>query len=447
MIDVKAQASNETDVQTIGLSVIGQSRSFAPPVTSFQMQQIARPVPGRGQVAPATFRRAGKSDSSTIPAGHREEVNAPAPSPAVSPGVVAGQSRNAATNSLAADRSSAAEGGAQDIVPTVSTGWSSVGAEQSVSAAGNAMANDRPPAGSEPVPAVSEIAPPALVRQSGEAESAIIQSQGLGDLATANDGQSLRPDRTATSGSGSTSDSSETPAPRADIRPREQQPESMPKVGTSHMIDVKAQASNETNVQTIGLSVIGQSRSFAPPVTSFQMQQIARPIIAACQTETSDDAAEGTGTSLPASALVKTLEIRLDPESLGVVMVKMRLSGDALEIQVEADHQETLSLLRDNKDVLSQSLQSSGYKLDAMTLQASAGEAGSDAGQASPGQGHHFEFQSSAQGSFLGSSQQGEYRSRDQSRLEKGSEGTSGETLGSRAQETGPDRRSGAIYV
>ena len=32
--------------------------------------------PGRGQVAPATFRRAGKSDSSTIPAGHRAEVNA-----------------------------------------------------------------------------------------------------------------------------------------------------------------------------------------------------------------------------------------------------------------------------------------------------------------------------------------------------------------------------------
>ena len=143
---------------------------------------------------------------------------------------------------------------------------------------GNAMANDRPPAGSEPMPAVSEIAPPALVRQSGEAESAIIQSQGLGDLATANDGQSLRPDRTATPGSGSTSDSSEMPAPRADIRPREEQPESLPRVGTSHMIDVKAQASNETNVQTIGLSVIGQSRSFAPPVTSFQMQQIARPV-------------------------------------------------------------------------------------------------------------------------------------------------------------------------
>jgi chemotaxis protein MotD len=176
---------------------------------------------------------------------------------------------------------------------------------------------------------------------------------------------------------------------------------------------------------------------------------VADPIIA------SGHAISATGGNLAPAGDVKTLEIQLVPENLGTVTVKMRLVGDALEDQVEADRQGTLRLLTDSKDALSQSIQASGYKLDAMTLQASSNASsnasGVNGGQAPLGQpqGHNSGFQSSSQGSGSspGSPQQGQDRSRDQAHFGRSGEGRSGETSDGYAQENDRDRRSRSIYV
>jgi hypothetical protein len=443
---MKGQGSNETGRQTIGVSVAGSSGRFAPTAAS-PLQQIARLIPGPGRSDSSAGVSADESDASMIAPGRREEHYAPVVSATVPSGAIAEQAGNSVIGPLAANWSSAADSDTRDVVRAESSDRYSADVQPLASSADSNMTNDRMSAASEAALAVSESGVAAIASVSGEPTAVNSQAPLRGDGATVKDSASLRPVQLESAGSRAAMASPEKPVLRPDVRSPEEQPESVPSEGTSHVSDATPPISNTGDMQTVGVSVIGQSRSFAPPSMSFDMQQIAHPIIAACQTAEPGSATEGTGTGLSASALVKTLEIRLDPASLGAVMVKMRLSGDALEIQVAADHQETLSLLRDNKDALSQSLQSSGYKLDAITLQGSAGAGGSELGQDSARQGHRFEPQSSPQESFLGSSQQGEHRPRDQSRLERGSEASSGETLGSQAQDSGPDRRSGAIYV
>ena len=215
------------------------------------------------------------------------------------------------------------------------------------------------------------------------------------------------------------------------------------------LVAVSAEAAKIDPVPTIdaasvGLAVIGQSTSLAPPLASLLVQQVANPILAASRTLATE-----TAKNLPAAGVVKTLDIRLVPENLGIVVVKMRLADGALQVQVEADRQGTLRLLTDNKDVLSQSIQSSGYKLDGMTLQGSSSDMGTMGGQTLQGQGHRFDSQSSPQGfgSSPGSQQQGENRMRDPSHLGKGRESMTGETSDGYAQEGNRDKRSDSIYV
>ena len=207
------------------------------------------------------------------------------------------------------------------------------------------------------------------------------------------------------------------------------------------------QPDDSTPNAAVVVSVIEQSRNLAPPVLTSLMHQVADPIVAA------GHAITAAGGNLAPTGDVKTLEIQLVPENLGAVTVKMRLAGDALEVQVEADRQGTLRLLTDNKDALSQSIEASGYKLDAMTLQASSSSnaSGFDGGQASQGQaqGHNSGFQSSSQGSGSspGSSQQGQDRTRDQAHFGRSREGRSGETSDGYGQDNDRDRRSRSLYV
>jgi flagellar hook-length control protein FliK len=213
--------------------------------------------------------------------------------------------------------------------------------------------------------------------------------------------------------------------------------------GSVNFSGAPAPGSKLADTMPIALSVVGQSTSFAPVTASSLVPQVAAPIIAACHAP----ASVATSTYPPAAPVVRTLEIQLVPENLGSVTVKMKLTDNVLAVQVAADHQGTLRLLTESKDALAQSLQSSGYKLDSMTLQSASGQGGTDAGQATPGQQHRFEPQSSPQGSSLGSSQQGESRARDQWQSGKGREGVSGEASDGYSQDNDRDRRASFIYV
>jgi hypothetical protein len=65
---------------------------------------------------------------------------------------------------------------------------------------------------------------------------------------------------------------------------------------------------------------------------------------------------------------VQILHLQLEPENLGKVTVKMRLTGPKLELQVEAERPETGRLIGNDKDLLSSKLQSAGYAIDTLVI-------------------------------------------------------------------------------
>ncbi|MBJ6123929.1 flagellar hook-length control protein FliK [Microvirga splendida] len=68
--------------------------------------------------------------------------------------------------------------------------------------------------------------------------------------------------------------------------------------------------------------------------------------------------------------VLRVLSLQLNPVELGLVTVKMRLSGDSLEMELQVEKQETAELLRNDAEKLSSLLRASGYRPDAITIQA-----------------------------------------------------------------------------
>jgi flagellar hook-length control protein FliK len=63
------------------------------------------------------------------------------------------------------------------------------------------------------------------------------------------------------------------------------------------------------------------------------------------------------------------LNLQLNPVELGLVMIKMRLSGDSLEMELQVEKEETAELLRNDAEKLSGLLKNSGYRPDMITIQ------------------------------------------------------------------------------
>ena len=76
------------------------------------------------------------------------------------------------------------------------------------------------------------------------------------------------------------------------------------------------------------------------------------------------------------------LTLQLDPPSMGIVTVRMRLAGDAVEVRLSADRQDTTQLLRQEQGALVDAMQSAGYTFDIASIDHSAGSnANPNAGQ------------------------------------------------------------------
>ena len=67
-------------------------------------------------------------------------------------------------------------------------------------------------------------------------------------------------------------------------------------------------------------------------------------------------------------SVVRSLNLQLEPESLGAVTIRMRLSGARLAVQVEAANADTMRLIGGDKDRLAERLQSSGYAMDSLVV-------------------------------------------------------------------------------
>ena len=87
----------------------------------------------------------------------------------------------------------------------------------------------------------------------------------------------------------------------------------------------------------------------------------------------------------PADRPVRILTLQLDPPDLGAVTVKMRLTGDAVEIRLTADSAETTQLLQRERTALSDIMQSAGYKFDIASIdQSRSTDTNAGAGQQQP---------------------------------------------------------------
>ncbi len=106
------------------------------------------------------------------------------------------------------------------------------------------------------------------------------------------------------------------------------------------------------------------------------LHQMARAIL--------DDVSEVSGVHQPAlqgdgvhrvavarasGGVLRVLSLQLNPVELGLVTIKMRLSGDSLEMELQVEKQETAELLRNDAKKLSSLLRTSGYRPDVITIQ------------------------------------------------------------------------------
>jgi len=69
------------------------------------------------------------------------------------------------------------------------------------------------------------------------------------------------------------------------------------------------------------------------------------------------------------SAVLRVLNLQLQPAELGVVTIRMRLAGESLEMELHVEREETAQLLRNDSEKLSALLRGSGYRPDSINIQ------------------------------------------------------------------------------
>lgn len=179
-----------------------------------------------------------------------------------------------------------------------------------------------------------------------------------------------------------------------------------PFAALSSLLDRSSDAAGESetaDLAPIKMSVVTRETHFEPVARLSPVQQIATAIgeeldlgVNVALTETAQRADEPTRHS---SGPLKVLHVKLEPEDLGTVVLKMRLVDKSLELEVVASRQETADLLTKDRDLLTRVLRGSGYTADVVAIststaadggqmtgdnragaQASSGQAGAQAG-------------------------------------------------------------------
>jgi len=106
------------------------------------------------------------------------------------------------------------------------------------------------------------------------------------------------------------------------------------------------------------------------------LQQIASAVVEDMSTTATPHAPGLQGDALSRVAVarasagaLRVLNLQLNPVELGLVTIKMRLAGDGIEMELQAENEDTVALLRNDADKLSNLLRASGYRPDTITIQ------------------------------------------------------------------------------
>lgn len=170
----------------------------------------------------------------------------------------------------------------------------------------------------------------------------------------------------------------------------------------------------------IRVTTLDQQAHLPPAAGLSPIQQIADRVAVETGVGASNDATGAKPSSEAAAAAtlgsaVKILNLRLEPESLGVVTIRMRLSGARLELQLEAARPETIQLIDNDKNLLVERLRASGYAMDNLVVKAAEHAAAIQINSAPPHSGGDPSAgQGSAQMSWLASAQDKEFDAYDQ---------------------------------
>jgi flagellar hook-length control protein FliK len=174
-----------------------------------------------------------------------------------------------------------------------------------------------------------------------------------------------------------------------------------------------SQSSSATSPDSFQIQVTGLTAAthFAPVARLSPVQQISNAVVAslsspfgAQNSSAASDLGDETGASGPTDTLaqiaqpsatsIKTLDLQLQPETLGQVTIKLNLSDSGLAVQVETANQQTAELIGKDKQSLTQSLSNSGYSVATVDVSVApqnashfSSDASSQQGQADPNAG------------------------------------------------------------
>jgi chemotaxis protein MotD len=133
-----------------------------------------------------------------------------------------------------------------------------------------------------------------------------------------------------------------------------------------------AAARNALPVEAAGtVKVLRQETHFAPNMRLSPAQQVGEQIATALKDMPVDTGrTQGGLTHKAEGPVLKTLEIQLTPHELGTVKVSLRMVGENVEVTLATSKAQTAELLKQDRQLLDQMLRTTGFKADAITIQA-----------------------------------------------------------------------------
>ncbi|MDB5596822.1 MAG: putative Chemotaxis motD protein [Hyphomicrobiales bacterium] len=128
-----------------------------------------------------------------------------------------------------------------------------------------------------------------------------------------------------------------------------------------------ADRKGDDEVRTVVVSNVSTTTHY--PVVADPIRQIVSEVSREVTASTASNSAQPADVT-PGQQSTKTLHVQLEPESLGSVTVRMRLSGARLSIQLDVARPETLAMITRQQDVLHRSLGSEHCHVDSLTIRA-----------------------------------------------------------------------------
>ena len=133
-----------------------------------------------------------------------------------------------------------------------------------------------------------------------------------------------------------------------------------------------AAESETADIAPIKMSVVARETHFEPVARLSPVQQISTAIgeelVTVGEPVPTEPASQSAEPSRHTAGPLKVLHIKLEPEDLGSVVLKMRLVDKSLELEVVASRQETADLLAKDRDMLTRALRDSGYRPDVIAI-------------------------------------------------------------------------------